>query len=368
MWTFFDVKAWLVTTAPSSPTAAPAHPSLPNSGPTIWDHVCASAELNELAALINQFSDLVSILNGKEEATFFVPPSTLLASLKDLDKQALYTVLAMHISANYLPSTRLSSMTNIPVVFSPATLNGNLCVNIRPDAGQFVVNHHALTTAVDAFFINGVIHHINKVLLPPPSSLDILAQLPPSQFSAFQNAMLETGLVTSIRGKGQKGGIIFIPTNTAFEALGAAVNEFLFSAEGESYLRVLLKYHVVLDETFYSNIHYKNPALSYDYEHKKLTGEAAKAHEMRHIAGVRRRSVTSSLGPLIHIDLERNGGVINMKVNGAEMLYRDANAIDGVLHVVSKVFVPPEKGSEEEATKEGEWQVAELKARLGEYL
>lgn len=53
------------------------------------------------------------------------------------------------------------------------------------------------------------------------------------------------------------GGTFFAPTNLAFKKLGPKVNAFLFSRWGEKYLKALLKYHVVLDRTLYSDAYNK---------------------------------------------------------------------------------------------------------------
>ena len=49
----------------------------------------------------------------------------------------------------------------------------------------------------------------------------------------------------------------FAPSNFAFQKLGPRINAFLFSSYGLKYLKALLKYHVVVNQTLYSDAYYK---------------------------------------------------------------------------------------------------------------
>ena len=53
------------------------------------------------------------------------------------------------------------------------------------------------------------------------------------------------------------GGTLFAPSNFAFQKLGPRINGFLFSTYGQKYLKALLKYHVVANQTLYSDAYYK---------------------------------------------------------------------------------------------------------------
>ena len=53
-------------------------------------------------------------------------------------------------------------------------------------------------------------------------------------------------------------GTLFAPSNFAFKLLGPKINAFLFSSYGLKYLEALLKYHVVSDQTLYSDAYYKD--------------------------------------------------------------------------------------------------------------
>lgn len=52
------------------------------------------------------------------------------------------------------------------------------------------------------------------------------------------------------------GGTLFAPSNWAFQKLGPGINAFLFSPHGQKYLRALLQYHIVVNQTLYSDAFY----------------------------------------------------------------------------------------------------------------
>lgn len=49
---------------------------------------------------------------------------------------------------------------------------------------------------------------------------------------------------------------MFAPSNFAFQKLPAKVTAFLFSSYGQKYLKALLQYHVVANQTLYSDAYY----------------------------------------------------------------------------------------------------------------
>ncbi|KAL3422691.1 fasciclin domain family protein [Phlyctema vagabunda] len=382
---YFDTRAWLSPHAIALPPGPVAHPELPKeSGITVWQTLQGDAKFTQFANLISSFPDLISILDGKEECTLFAIPDEVLAKpnkalngslLQDLDASEVSDVLRFHISPQYMPSTYMSTAPNLPVLYSPATLNGVMLVNCKRLSEQdFLLQNTIHTTEVDELCSNGIIHVVDDMLLPAPSSLEILSRLPEHDFSVFQAGLPSTGLSDEVTKTRPKGGILFIPTNAAFERLGRSAMQFLLAdtSTSRACLAVLLRYHVVLNETFYTNIHFRNPALSYDYEHAQLEGAAARTRALRHIAGTRRRTVTSWLGPRVVLDLERDAGRIEVAVNGHPILVRDGNARDGVLHILDCVLVPPSPrltaGEDVGLEWARVWSGEELRARLLEWL
>jgi uncharacterized surface protein with fasciclin (FAS1) repeats len=103
-----------------------------------------------------------------------------------------------------------------------------------------------------------VIHGVDSLLIPPPKSADII-QFLPGEFSTLELGLTKTGLFKAVNDTSTHlGGTIFAPSNFAFQKLGARVNAFLFSKYGQKYLKALLEYHIVPNQTLYSDAFYKS--------------------------------------------------------------------------------------------------------------
>lgn len=107
------------------------------------------------------------------------------------------------------------------------------------------------------FGTNGVIHGVDSILVPPPNAVDIITFFP-GEFSTLELALTKTGLIDALNDTSNHvGGTLFAPSNFAFRKLGPKINAFLFSRYGQKYLKALLKYHVVANQTLYSDAFYK---------------------------------------------------------------------------------------------------------------
>jgi uncharacterized surface protein with fasciclin (FAS1) repeats len=210
------------------------------------------------------------------------------------------------------------------------------------------------------FGTNGVIHGVDSLLLPPPPALKII-ELLPGEFSTLQLGLDKTGLFEAIKVSHHEGGTLFAPSNWAFQKLGPRINAFLFSKYGEKYLKALLKYHVVANQTLYSDAFYK----AKDAE-SKATGEVD-------MEGIPKGYFHVDLPTLLDdkslsIDVARYGGFISIKINGfGSVSVQDGIAKDGVIHVVSSVLIPPKTPGGAEYMGE-EMSVEEFKDRLIPYV
>lgn len=201
------------------------------------------------------------------------------------------------------------------------------------------------------FGTNGVIHGIDTILLPPPTALTIISLLP-GDFSTFQLALTKTGLGNAIARSSHTGGTIFAPSNSAFKKLGPKVNAFLFSSYGEKYLRALLKYHVVANQTLYSDAFYPEKDNSDTTEHRSFHIDLPTLLADKSLA----------------VDIVRYGGFINIRVNGyTDIVVQDGVAKDGVIQVPRNVLIPP-KTRGGEAYMGGELDVEDFKDRLDSLL
>jgi uncharacterized surface protein with fasciclin (FAS1) repeats len=134
------------------------------SDKNIVETAVSAGKFKTLASLLKR-AGLVKTLQGKGPYTVFAPtdaafdkvPNATLARLAR-DKAALRSVLLLHVAERRLTAAKLTKRRSVK------TLNGQrLAIRVR-DGKVFVGGARVVTADVTAS--NGVIHAINKVLLP----------------------------------------------------------------------------------------------------------------------------------------------------------------------------------------------------------
>ena len=146
------------------------------------------------------------------------------------------------------------------------------------------------------------------------------------------------------------GGTIFAPSNFAFQKLGPRINGFLFSKHGQKYLKALLQYHVVADQTLYSDAYYKaetdeveEHGVPKGYFHVSQIQDASSQWSSIDIR-IQIDLATLLEGKSLSVDVGRYGRFIQIKVNAfATVTIEDGIAADGVIQVVNNVLIPPKK-------------------------
>ncbi len=123
--------------------------------------------LSTLVAAVKA-GDLVDVLQGEGPFTVFAPTNEAFASLpegtletllKPENKDQLVSILTYHVVSGTVKSTDLSDGMTAP------TVNGaEITVTIN-DAGVMI--NDATVSVADIKASNGVVHVINKVILPP---------------------------------------------------------------------------------------------------------------------------------------------------------------------------------------------------------
>lgn len=145
-------------------TEAPSGHSAASSKKNIVETAVAAGKFKTLASLLTT-ADLAGTLQGKGPFTVFAPTDAAFkkvpkATLDGLakDKSKLRAVLLLHVASGRLPASTVVKRSSIK------TLNGqSVRVRIR-DKKVFV--GAARVTSPDVRASNGVIHVIDKVLLP----------------------------------------------------------------------------------------------------------------------------------------------------------------------------------------------------------
>ncbi|OBT74139.1 hypothetical protein VF21_06227 [Pseudogymnoascus sp. 05NY08] len=333
----------------------PIHPTLlaPLTLLTIRSRIMATAS--------RTFDDLVQLLNSTEaNYTIFAPTDDafknafkhLPGSHKKPSKEIIKAILEYHLSPDLYPLRRLLLSHTVPTSLKEDALGGN-AQRLRIGLGLRGLNVNFVThfKAVNIGATNGIIHAIDHILLPPPSILTILSHLP-AQFSTLQLALTKTGLASDIAKAHTTGATFFAPDNRGFQLLGPKVLAFLFSSHGEAYLKALLKYHIVANQTLYSDAFY---------------------HSKKYIpAGVPLHVDLPTLleGKSLGIDIAHFGRLINVRINGyTDVAVQDGIARNGVLQIPRHVLIPPKAPGDFEVEvedKAGDMTVEDFTSRFGD--
>ncbi|SNR77251.1 Uncaracterized surface protein containing fasciclin (FAS1) repeats [Maribacter sedimenticola] len=307
---------------------------------TIVDTAVATDDLSLLVdALVQADAGLVETLNGEGPYTVFAPTNAAFVALLDLlgedfnsladfdtdeEKALLTKVLTYHVVAGAAAfSTGLSNGQSIETVQGE-----NVTISLMEGAVQIMdaTETNATVALADVEASNGVVHVIDKVLLPQ-EVLDMLAAMSlktiveiaveTDDLSLLVDALVQAdaNLVETLNGTGPF--TVFAPTNDAFiallETLGDDYNSLSdFDTDEEKELLVtILTYHVVAGAAAFST------GLSNGQMIETFQGEN------------------------IGIVLE-NGGVSIMDATemNANVAIADVTASNGVVHVINKVLLP----------------------------
>ena len=126
-------------------------------------------------------------------------------------------------------------------------------------------------------------------------------------FSTLVAAVKAAGLVETLSGKGPF--TVFAPTNAAFEKLPKGTLESLLKPENKGKLAAILTYHVVAG--------------------KVLAADAVKLDKAKTVNGAE-----------FTIAVKDGNVLLN---NTAKVVKTDIQGVNGVIHVIDSVILPPEK-------------------------
>lgn len=192
-----------------------------------------------------QKTELVSVLEGQGPFTVFAPTNAAFNQLfsdlgidgiNDLTKEQLTPILLYHVVGSKVKSTDLTNRYVTTLSTGPSNKN----VSLKVDATNLKLNGSSGITSADIGATNGVIHVIDRVLLPP-TVVDIALSNP--NFSILVSALVKAELVETLKGNGPF--TVFAPTDDAFNALFAALEVSGIADLSKEALTPILLDHVV---------------------------------------------------------------------------------------------------------------------------
>ena len=257
---------------------------------------------------------LAATLDGAGPFTVFAPSdNAFLASgitssvISALSVGKLDTILLYHTIAGKILSSQVPAGPNAKVITA-----GGDSIFVTNNANGVFVNGIPVVTA-DVPASNGVIHVLNKVLLPSFGQNLVQVASSDTTFSYLVAAVVRASQgSTNVAGLLSSGGIftVFAPTNNAFRAAGFATVDAINAADPNT-LAGILAYHVLPGRVFSSD----------------LTNGATPG--------------TISGGNLT-IALSQSGATVMGKSNmtASNIIGVNIMATNGVIHVIDSVLLP----------------------------
>lgn len=282
-----------------------------SSDPDIVQVAQANPKLSILVEAVSA-AGLVDTLKGPGPYTVFAPTNAAFASLLTelgvtkaqllADKALLSSVLTYHVLAGKV------AKADVPVGKAIKTVQGGV-FKIDVVSGALKItdgrNRMSTITATDVKALNGVVHVVDKVLLPANKNIVQTAQSLPD-FSILVEAVVAADLQNTLAGTGPF--TVFAPTNTAF---AAALTELGITKDAlfanKALLSKILTYHVV-------------------------SGRVLKAEVPigANIATVQGDTLT----------VDANLKITDQRSRTAAIVITDVMTSNGVIHAIDKVILP----------------------------
>ena len=266
--------------------------------------VAADAGSFDILIEAAQKAGLASFLSTESNLTVFAPTDDAfaallsdlgLSSLDDIPVADLTSILTYHLIGAKVMSSDLS---NGYVSTLSSYDDNNITMYIETGSGVMINNSVTVTTA-DIEASNGVIHVVDKVILPPTVVNIALAN---DNFTTLVQAVVKAGLVDALSSEGPF--TVFAPTNDAFEALFTQLGVTGIDDLTAEQLTPILMYHVVSGNVLSTEL---------------TSGEVG------------------TLNANSNLTVDLSSGV---KINESSVVAADIQGANGVVHVIDKVLIP----------------------------
>lgn len=264
-----------------------------------------AADAGNFSILIeaSQKAGLAEFLSTENNLTVFAPTDAAfaallsdlgLSSLDEVPVADLTQILTYHVIGAKVMSTDLST-GYVPTLASFDSSPVSMYVTV---GNTVSINGSVSVTTADVEAENGVIHVVNKVILPP--TVVNIAQAN-ENFTTLVQAVVKAGLVDALSADGPF--TVFAPTNAAFDALFTQLGISGIDDLTAEQLVPILTYHVVPGNVVSTEL---------------SSGEVGTLN-----------------GQNLSVDL--SAGV---KINESKVIAADIQGSNGVIHVIDSVLLP----------------------------
>lgn len=303
---------------------------------SILEIAVANSDTSTLeAAVLAADASIAALLGGDDKLTVFAPTDSAFQNLlTDLGVDAptllgntalLNAVLPYHVLATSVGEVNASAALSVAQSPAPSnlveTVNGEdvaLSISQENNADVLYVNTSRVTTT-DVLATNGVIHLIDKVLVPPPSALSDTSKTIGTIVTELASAPSDaefTVLLEALQTPGASGLLaaaidanasltVFAPTDAAFTALLSDLNITKADLLVDPNLPVILQQHILGNEV------------------SSLLAYASNGG-----------TETTLASNNLNIDIQNNA----LLIEGSTVIEADVQASNGVIHVIDTVI------------------------------
>ncbi len=318
----------------------------------IIENAVNSADHTTLVAAVKA-AGLVETLSGPGPFTVFAPVNAAFAALpagtvetllKPENKAMLSKILTCHVVAADVMSDAIQGMIADDNGAHPVPTVGGCTLMAKMDGDMITLTDEtggvATVTIADVKQSNGVIHVIDKVLLPSPdqakadtmeksdnpmvggaamfASKDIIDNAVNSaDHTTLVAAVKAAGLVDTLKGPGPF--TVFAPTNAAFAALPDGTVETLLMPENKAMLTKILTSHVVAGKWSANDI---------------VTAAKSSSDGFYHFSAVSGDALSAKVTPSGDVYIFDESG------NASKVTIANVNQSNGVIHVIEDVLLP----------------------------
>jgi uncharacterized surface protein with fasciclin (FAS1) repeats len=229
-----------------------------------------------------------------------ITKAALLADTALLTKVLTYHVLGASVKKADIPLGKAIDpiLTGTSDIFKIDVVGANVVIT----DGR---NRKSNITATDILATNGVVHLIDKVILPADKDIVATASALPD-FSILVEAVQAAGLVATLQGPGPF--TVFAPTNAAFSALLTELGVTKAQLLARTDLADILKYHVVAGRVLKADVPVGTPITTVQSATFRVNAALAITDGRARVANITGTDVLTS---------------------------------NGVIHVIDKVILPP---------------------------
>ncbi|KAE8326989.1 FAS1 domain-containing protein [Aspergillus sergii] len=333
-----DLQQELLQTMGKIPTTSPAAfrtaADEAQVAPTLWDHLCNDSHVSKFSGLLMMLDEEREMLSSPDgEYTLFAPiDDAFPLESFDWDLPEFYWLFLVqyHLVKGTFSMKDLEMRETLPThIWADIyeSYSQRMSSQFTPE-GSVRLNHRSTVIQPDVKASNGYLHYVDRVIMLPGSTADVLRYMP--EFSTLREGLIHTELATIVNDTSlHNGHTFFAPSNTAFQKLGPAVNHFLFSPWGKECLRALLEYHILGNQTLFTNSYFRANGRGPGQFHPISPGFEA--------------ALPTMIAPL-HVNaaiLEHESrGKITIN-HAVDVVMPDIVVQDGVIHCIDDILLPP---------------------------